>query len=161
MFLEKNTALEQIYEEFCTLFNVSPKQEPLKIIKIESGSFWTWLQGNPLVVAAIIASIGRVAHYIYSNYTTEGKIAAVPKKVEKVELVLRLSDELKKRGIATEGLDDNISKASVKIAGHLEKLLEGEDQVEVNGEIIPLTPSGQQKLIANKRVKLIEEKNPE
>ena len=46
LFLEKINALEQIYEEFCHLFNVSAKQEPLKIVKIESGTAWAWLKGN-------------------------------------------------------------------------------------------------------------------
>jgi hypothetical protein len=32
LFLEKINALEQIYEEFCHLFNVSAKLEPLKIV---------------------------------------------------------------------------------------------------------------------------------
>ena len=160
-FLEKTFALEQIYEEFCHLLNVSAKQEPLKIVKIESGSLWVWLNGNPKAVAAVKSVIEKAAHYFYRNYTDEGKLSAIPKKVETIESVLHLSDELKKRDIATDQLDDFIKKASVTIGNNLEKLLAGEDQVELNGEIIALTPRSQQNLIANKQVKLIEEKKPE
>jgi hypothetical protein len=91
----------------------------------------------------------------------EGKLSAIPKKVETIELVLHLSDELKKRGIATDKLDDLIKKASITIGNNLEKLLAGEEQVELNGEIIALTPRSQQHLITNKQVKLIEQKAPD
>jgi hypothetical protein len=91
----------------------------------------------------------------------EGKLSAIPKKVETIELVLHLSDELKKRGIATDKLDDLIKKASMTIGNNLEKLLAGEEQVELNGEIIALTLRSQQHLITNKQVKLIEQKAPD
>jgi hypothetical protein len=160
-FLEKTSALEQIYEEFCHLLNVSVKQEPLKIVKIESGSLWVWLNGNPKAVAAVKSVIEKAAHYFYRNYTDEGKILTIPKKVETLESILHLSDELKKRDISTDELDEHIKKASNAIGNSLEKLLAGEEQIELNGEVIALTPRGQQNLIANRQVKLIEEKAPE
>jgi hypothetical protein len=160
-FIEKTGAVEQIYEEFCHLFNISSKQEPLKIVKIESGSLWVWLNGNPKAVAAVKSVIEKAAHYFYRNYTDEGKISTIPKKVETLESILHLSDELKKRDISTDKLDDHIKKASNAIGNSLEKLLAGEDQVELNGEVIALTPRVQQNLIANKQVRLIEEDKPE
>jgi hypothetical protein len=54
-----------------------------------------------------------------------------------------------------------LKKASIAIGNNLEKLLAGEEEIELNGEVIALTPAGQQKLIAGKRVKMIEEKSPE
>jgi len=158
LFLEKINTLEQIYEEFCHLFNVSAKQEPLKIVKIESGTAWAWLKGNVAVVTAMRSVIEKAAHYFYRNYTVEGKISTIPKKVETIESVLHLSDELKKRNISTEQLDDHLKKASVTIGNQLEKLLSGEEEIELNGEVIALTPSSQQKLIAKKHVRLIEDK---
>jgi hypothetical protein len=158
LFLEKINALEQIYEEFCHLFNVSAKQEPLKIVKIESGTAWAWLKGNIAVVTAMRSVIEKAAQYFYRNYTDEGKLSTIPKKVETIESVLHLSDELKKRNISTEQLDEHLKKASVTIGNQLEKLLSGEEQIELNGEVIPLTPNSQQKLIAKKQVKLIEDK---
>ena len=161
IFLEKTSALEQIYEEFCHLFDISSKQEPLKIVKIESGSLWVWLNGNPKAVAAVKSVIEKAAHYFYRNYTDEGKLSAIPKKVETIESVLHLSDELKKRDIPTDQLDEHLKKASNAIGNNLEKLLVGEEQIELNGEVIALTPAGQQKLIASKRVKMIEETSSE
>lgn len=157
-FLEKINALEQIYEEFCHLFNVSAKQEPLKIVKIESGTAWAWLTGNIAIITAMRNSIEKAAHFLYRNYTTEGKISTIPDKIEKIEEALHLSDELKKRGIETEKLNDHLAKASIKVGQQLEKLLGGEEQVELNGEVIALTPQSQQKLITKKQVRLIEDK---
>jgi hypothetical protein len=160
-FLEKTGALEQIYEELCQLFDVSPKQEPIKIVKVESGSLWLWLNGNPKVVSAVSSVIEKAARYFYRNYTDEGKLSAIRKKVETIESVLHLSDELKKRDITTDKLDDHIKKASITIGNNLEKLLAGEDRVELNGEVIALTPNVQQNLIGNKQVRLIEGRKPE
>jgi len=156
LFLEKINTIEQIYEEFCHLFNVSAKQEPLRIVKIESGTAWAWLKGNIAVVTAMRSVIEKAAHYFYRNYTDEGKLSTIPKKIETIDSVLHLSDELKKRDIPTEQLDEHLKKASIKIGNQLEKLLSGEEQIELNGEVIALTPSSQQKLIAKKQIKLIE-----
>ena len=158
LFLEKANSLEQIYEELCHLFNVSAKQEPLKIIKIESGTAWLWLKGNLPIITAMRSVIEKAAHYFYRNYTDEGKLSTIPKKVETIESVLHLSDELKQRNISTEQLDEHLKKASNSIGNQLEKLLRGEEEIELNGEVIALTPSGQQKLIAKKHVRLIEDK---
>ena len=100
--------------------------------------------------------IEKAAHYFYRNYTDEGKLSTIPKKIETIDSVLHLSDELKKRDIPTEQLDEHLKKASIKIGNQLEKLLSGEEQIELNGEVIALTPSSQQKLIAKKQIKLIE-----
>ena len=143
------------------LFQQPAKQEPLRIVKIESGSLWIWLKGNSKVVTAVSSVIEKAAHFYYRNYTDEGKLSTIPKKIETVESILHLSDELKKRDIPTDQLDEHIKKASVMIGNNLEKLLAGEEQVELNGEVIPLTPHGQQNLIENKRVRLIEQKNQE
>lgn len=160
-FLQKATALEEIYSEICVLINVSAAQEPLRIVKVESGSVWAWLKGNPKASALIAALLGSAARFIYRNHTDEGRLSTIPDKVEKIQAVLQLSDELRRRGISTEGLDAQISKASVKIGAQLERLLEGEEQIEINGEIHPLTPNQQQKLIAAKQVKLIAERSPD
>jgi hypothetical protein len=161
LFLEKATALERVYEELCELFKVSSKQEPLRIVKIESGSLWAWLRGDPGTLAAARSVIEKAAHYFYRNYTDEGKLSAIPKKVETIDSVLQLRDELKKRDIPTEQLEEHITKASVAIGKNLETLLAGEDQIELNGVVIALTPASQQGLIASRRVRLIEEQNPE
>ena len=155
LFLQKINALEQIYEEFCHLFNVSAKQEPLKIVKIESGTAWAWLKGSIVVITAMRSVIEKAAHYLYRNYTDEGKLSTIPKKVETIESVLHLSDELKKRAIPTDQLDEHLKKASVLIGNQLEKLLGGEEEIELNGVVIALTPNSQQKQIAKQQVKLI------
>jgi hypothetical protein len=49
----------------------------------------------------------------------------------------------------------------VKLGNNLQILLGGEDQIELNGEVIPLSPKAQEKLIAGRKVLLIEEKNKE
>jgi len=153
--------IEQIYEELCHLFNVSAKQEPLTIIKIESGTVWAWLKGNPSVVNGIKSVIEKAAHYFYRNYTDEGKLSVIPKNIETIESILHLSDELKKRDIPTDKLDEHIKKASVTIGNRLEKLLQGEEEIELNGDVIALTPSSQQRLIAKRHIKLIEGTAPE
>lgn len=137
------------------MFNVSSKQTPLGIIKIESGSLWTWLRGEPGVLAAMKNLIEKSAHYFYRNYTDEGKLSTIPKKVETIDSVLQLRDELKKREIPTNELEEHITKASVAIGKNLEKLLGGEQRVEINGVVIALTPVGQQQLILDKKVILI------
>jgi hypothetical protein len=140
-------ALAAIYAELCALLKLSKKQRELRVIKVESGSLWAELLGNPKVIGMLTSMLVGVAGYLYRKYTAEGKLAQIPKKVEVAESILGLRDDLESRGIDVSQMEDEIAKASVLIAGQMTSLFAEADEIEVNGEIHPITMAGRERLL--------------
>lgn len=80
-FTEKLAAIEDLYVELCMLTSVSLTDHPIQIVKIESGSLWAKLFGNTKVMALLASLIESGAGFVYRNYTTEGKLLSIPKKL--------------------------------------------------------------------------------
>lgn len=160
-FVKKANALAKLYEYICTLLEVSPTQERLRIIKVESGSFWVWLSGNNQALAFVKDALEKCARYVYRNYTKEGQIVSLPRSVEAIESILNLRDKLQKRGMETKSIDELLVSASVKIVEQLEELLAGENQIEVDGSVLALNPNFQQLLGTGRQIKQLKASNDE
>ena len=131
-FISKISSIQSMYSEICNISNISEKVSPLLIKQIKSGSLWAELIGNKAIIAAIVSWIGLSAHYIYHNYTTEGKIKSIPKNIKSIEKLLNFSSKLKEVGINTDKLNENIQKAAISVSSELNTLLAGEASIEVN-----------------------------
>lgn len=132
-FIEKLTALKFIYEEVSELLKVSPKKEPLRIARIESGSLWAKLFGEIRVVTLMISLIESTVRYLYRNFTDEGQLTVLPKSLETISLTLDLEKKLRDAGMETSEMKDNIQKSSILISKRLNTLLAGEPRIEING----------------------------
>ncbi len=154
-FLEKVDGIHVIYEEVCTLLDISTAQNPLQVVKIESGSLWTWLQGHPEAIAVICYFLKEVASYLYRNHTNEGRRKEIPRKFEELDSILKFSAKLREHGMKTEMMNETITKSAIVIAKQYEQILKFEEFVEINGEKIALTEEGQRKLVQNREMKLI------
>lgn len=146
-FIDKLRALEIIYEELSHLADISVQQEPLEIVKIETGSFWANVRGNVKVIKLMTGLVVNSVHFLHRNFTREGKIASIPRNVESVESALKLSQELKAAGIETKEMNEHLRKAGIKVAKELNQLLLGEPVVEINGIEIALSEELQQKFL--------------
>lgn len=133
-FAEKLLALESIYDELCHLLNVSLASDPIQIGKIESGSLWAKVFGNSKVIGLLTDLTKAAASFIYRTYTTEGKLSAIPRKVESIDAILGLSRRLQEEGVNTSELNDHLAKASVSLAKGLNTLLEGQPKIAINDQ---------------------------
>lgn len=154
-FIIKLQSIEQIYEELCSLMNISIIDYPIQISKIESGSLWVKIFGNSKVIALLTDSIKSSAEFIHRNYTKEGEIASIPKKVESIDSLFELRKKLEDAGISTEHIDDNIKKSSILLSNNMNKLLGGEKDITINDTKISI--DGQNGLyIENKKTPTIK-----
>ncbi len=131
-FIAKLAALAALYEELCGLFDVALSSHPLRIGKIESGSMWVKVFGEARVIGLMIRLIEEGVHFVHRNFTTEGKLAALPRKVEAVEEALGLRAKLQAAGLGSPELDARIEKSSVLIGQQLTTLLGDEPRVTIN-----------------------------
>jgi len=137
-YAEKLQALEALYSELCYVLSVSISSHPLRVDKIESGSLWTRLFGDTRVVGLMVDLMQRSVEYFHRNYTKEGKIAAIPKKIESLDAILDLSNRLKNCGVDVSTLEGSLAKNAATIANHLNTLLADQPVVEVNGRVMSL-----------------------
>ena len=146
-FIDKLKSIEVIYNELCMLTKVSSSEFPIQILKIESGSLWAKVFGNSKVIALLTSLIESGAGFVYRNFTTEGKLVSIPKKVESVEAVLELSKKLEEQGIDIKELNDHISKSSVMVAKELNRLISGQPEIVINNSKLSIGDEIQKKLI--------------
>ena len=89
-------------------------------------SLWVDILGYPKIIDLIVSLVNKTIDYFYNNFTAEGKIVSLPRKVEAIEAIIDLRKQLKSLEANTDELDDTINKSSVLIAHRLNDLLLGE-----------------------------------
>lgn len=155
-FAIKLEALQDLYAELCLLLGVSMASQPLRVGKIESGSLWTRLFGDTRVVGLMISLVESAVRYLHRNFTTEGKIAAIPKKVESLDAILDFSNRLKESGANVEELQQTLAKSAVSITNSLNELIANQPVVEVNGNILSIGHEVQRALLQHESKQKIE-----
>src|SRR5260370_3469104 len=133
-FIAKLSSIDKLYSELCALVNVSTSEFPLRVIRVEYGSLWLRLFCESKVTALLTSLIASAVSYMHRNFTNEGKIEAIPKKVSAVEEVLELTEKVKAAGIDTKEINENVQKSAVIISQELNTLLMHEPNVTINGK---------------------------
>jgi hypothetical protein len=152
----KLEAISRIYDELCILLNVSNREYPLEIVKLETGSLWLQILGATPIIGLFSAFIKSAAGYLYRNYTPDGKIARIPRKVEAIDAILGLSNRLKDANINTEEINDNIQKASILLSDELTRLMGNSPRVAIDGELISVGEELEQRYISTREPLLLE-----
>lgn len=150
-FITKLEILQKIYSELCFLLHISESDFPLRIAKIESGSLFVKIFGEPKVIQIISDLIKDTIGFLYRNTTTEGKIESIPRKTEAIESILKLREKLQEAGLEVDELNESIEKSAILIAEDLNGLLVGERGVELNGEILQAGNYKTQKLLGTSK----------
>jgi hypothetical protein len=160
-FISKIESLQKIYSELCSLLGVSEPDFPLRISKIESGSLWIRVFGEPKVTEFIISLIKDACAYLYRNYTPEGKIEALPRKIEVLESMLKLEEKLKDAEIDTNNLKDTIQKSAFILGEELNILIGGEATIDINGDCFLIEHSKQQRSLVGRKTPLLSSGVPQ
>lgn len=145
-----------IYDELCELTGTSKTDKPT-VIKLESGSLWIEVLGNPVVISIMSGLIGGAATYLHAKFTQTGKIESIPKVVRSIESILELSKKLHEHKIDTSQIDDKLAKCAVVLAERLTSLIAAEPNVVINGDVFKLRDSMQQKMLEFKTSPLLLE----
>lgn len=136
--IKRLSALQGLYSELCMLLNVSEAEYPLTIGKIETGSLWAKVFGEPRVIGLMVDFVESAAKYLYRTYTREGRIVAIPAKVESLDRIIELRGKLQDLNIKTDEIDEVLAKGAYAIAHDLTSLLERQPAVTVNGSKISI-----------------------
>lgn len=146
-FARKLAALSELYAEICYVLGVSVASHPLRIGKIESGSLWTRLFGDTRAIGLMLSLIESSVKYFHRNYTTEGKIAAIPKKIESLDAILQFSNRLKESGVDVTSLNESLAKNAASITDSLNELVSNQPVVELNGQVLSINSEIERQLL--------------
>lgn len=135
-FGQRLLAVQALYSEICMLLSVSEIDHPLRISKIESGSLWAKVFGESRVIGLLVSCVKETASWLYRNHTTEGKVSAVPQKIEAIDAMLGLSARLQAVGMDTSEMNAHIQKSAFLIAKDLGVLLDGQGSITINDQTI-------------------------
>ena len=133
-FAEKLMAIYELYNEISGVINSSATSIPLRVVKIESGSLWLKIFGDSKVIGLIVYFLRSGANYLYRNYTQEGRIEAIPQKLEALDAIMDFSNRLKEAGVDTVEIHENLRVSAVKIAKEVNRIIVDQREVTINGE---------------------------
>lgn len=151
----KIKAVSALYAELAALHGVSQAEYPLYITKLEVGSLWISVFGKSEIIATLARIIQAGAEYLYRRFTTEGKIASIPRQVQSVEAVLNLAASLEEKGINTDAIKDNLQKSTVIISARLNELLRSVPAIKINGQTVSVGETGIQKYLSESKTRLL------
>lgn len=146
-FATRLIAIDVIYNELCGLLHISSSEHPLSISKIESGSLWAKVLGNARIIRLMGDFLEASVSYIYRNFTNEGKLSAVPRKIETINKVLQFTKKLEKEGIDVSVAKEHLEKSAIIIVEELNALLEGQAQISINEKSYSVGAEIQRKLL--------------
>lgn len=155
-FVKKLQALQDLYVEICMLAGVSGTEHPLRIGKIESGSLFAKVWGDPKVMPFIAALIESTIGFLHRKFTIEGKIASVPRSIEALNSAVNLSENLAKLGINTAEMDEHLRKSGVIIGKTLSTLLQDQARVQVNDQTFSLGDKTEPYLLEQRKHQQLE-----
>ncbi len=124
---------------------------------MEAGSLWLKLFGESKVVTLLTRLIETGVGYLYRRFTNEGQIASIPRQVESVEAVLRLSETLREMGIDTTEVKENLQKSAVVISSKLNDLLIGSSPIKVNDRDFSVGDAVTERYLKESRRLLLDE----
>jgi hypothetical protein len=134
-YIAKLSAFRNLYSELCLLLGTTEGSHPLRILKIESGSLWIRVFGDTRVTQLLTGILESTIGFLHRRYTSEGKIAAVPSKLESLDAAIQVSARLKSLGVDTDAMNENLRKGGVAISESLAELLEGQPRVRLNDQL--------------------------
>lgn len=140
-FITRLSSLQELYSELCMLLQVSEATHPLRVGKLESGSLWVKVFGDTKVIQLVASLIESTVGYLHRRFTTEGKIGAVPKKLEALDGVIQLSAKLTALGVDTSEMNEHLRKSGVTVARSLATLLEDQPRVTLNDRLFTVGAS--------------------
>ena len=144
-------------QDICTFLEKALRQSDdldvsFRVRKIETDCLSVELLAQKIGIAALKRLLSAGAQYVYRNYTTEGKLKyGVPLAVDALSKMVKLSATLKKAGIDSVKIDEQITQNSTFLAEKVGKLI-GHKEVRVDGDsyspevevlLLPAPPSPQ------------------
>lgn len=127
-------ASKKIYDEICRLLSINSNEEPLQLLKIESGSLNLVLKGSLSAIKVLKTFLeGFVAYTTVSKRIVDTEVAS-----RSLLSQVALKNSLDQQGIDTQRLGAELRDSAELLARHTGKLIGSASQISINGTIAGL-----------------------
>jgi len=160
----KLECLENIYNESCYLFNISDKEFPLIIDRLEyGGGFIAALKFATKIAKFIPGIFSKTMKHFHAIYWETGKLEVLSKKYDILDRHLKFTKDLKALGAPMDETKEKLGKFSIILSENLNKLFYGEPSVQIDGELFDVVNEEDKKKLLKERKKMpkLLDKNPQ
>lgn len=95
-----------------TLAGLLPDVPKIRIVRLEVGSLWLRLLGRTRAISFLRELLERALAFMYRNYTVEGQLEQLPRKVKIAEEILGLEEQLRAQGRDTQAMQRDLEEAA-------------------------------------------------
>lgn len=145
---DKLLALNEMYSILANHLRVSEAEQPLRIVHLSVGTLWVRAAGELGILRILRRLLIGPATDAYTAFSKEGKIRAIPRKLDGARALLELADEMEKRGIDSSEIKKQTKLAIEHLAVSYERLVSAEPYIEVDGYMVSMAGDQQRKLLA-------------
>lgn len=153
----KLNALNELYSELCSLFNISTTDYPLRVIKIETGSLWIQLLGNAVIIGFIVWLLKAAIGYVHRTFTDEGKVLAIPRQMEAADSILQFTKKLDELGVDTTQNKEELQKVAFTATRNLNQIVSKQSSIKINDELFSVGDALEQKFLEESKTLLLED----
>ncbi len=148
-----------VYNNVCNIIGVNITDETqLKVIKIESGSWFEKLFGLEKVIELVTYIIKKVVDTIFRKFTMQGKIATLQQLQELINTDAELIGKYKEIGVNIEARKKDIELMHVMMVKSLQKMTQKTTGISINGIQAGIDKSIQEKYLRENKRLMIEDK---
>jgi len=149
------SSLQKIYSELCHIVRYKNNTEPLKIVRIESGSLLTKVYGDKNALEATALLLEKTVMLCFTKFTRSGKSQTKSELKKKIQEDLNLGDELSKLGFNLTSTDDKVVKAFQVILDEALRLASAAPKYKINGKMLECHDYNSQNYLDVNRTKFI------
>jgi hypothetical protein len=127
-------ALRRSYWLICEFIGVSPEQEPLALVKIESGSLRILARGSAVAITALKTFVTALARYAFiSKRVSDTQVSA-----EGLKTLIEIRSSMKDAGLKTSHMDGGIEETAGLLTSQLCKLVSQSNSIGIDGTFVSL-----------------------
>jgi hypothetical protein len=150
-------AIKESYEIICMIRNVSPTEVPLKVVKIESGSWFTKFLGLDPVIEYLSFLIKKITELLFNKFTFEGNVLRHKQILDLLSKDAEVRLKYKELGYDIDFDEEEIVKYHYMAVKSIGKLVGKTTKMKINEKEIYLEGHLKQKYLSESSVLLIDE----
>lgn len=125
-----------IYNKLCEIAKINPEEDPLNIVRVETGSLFTKYSGDKKILS-VIANILEIAHNIFMRkYTREGQKQNLIESTEIFEKHYSIIKDMKEQGMNVDEHEKIAQESMVLIMKQANTLLSSSPDIRINKKIL-------------------------
>lgn len=128
------STVSNLYTRGLHLFQLNEREYPLEIIKIETGTFYEKIKGDPLMTCILGAAFTFMLQVTYDGYKSNSEEATL----DKLSKALDIRGKMVEQGLEPSGMDEEIKSYEAILFKGAKKVSKLSSKVRVNDEILEL-----------------------